>query len=496
MVEQPYEDLFYQPAWRRAGAARGTASAAGGTWLLFEHDEGGLKGLGTLLAEAGGEPVFVRPGAAFRRGPATATIDPRSPDHHHDLIDQVGGGLRGVVHAWASDQSGEPEEPSPSGLLSALYLVQALVRTEVARRTRLFLVTRGAQSVRPAGDSVAPAQTTMWGLGRSAAFEHPTLRTALIDLDPEPGEQEVDLLAHELLSESGAEEVALRGHDRYVCRLARLEMPRPSTPQVSMREDGGYLIVGGLGGLGLTTARWMAQRGAGRLALMQRRAPDADGLREVEALRRTGATVEVVQGDVTDADDVARALSAAGRECDLRGVVHSAAALDDAPIVSQTGERFETVLSPKVRGSLNLHRQTASAELDLFVLFSSGASFIGPPGQSNYSAANNFIDGLAARRRADGLPATAVNWGAWSEVGGAARLGLMSVLERFGLAPISPSEGMVCLERLIAAGVGQALVLKADWTRFVDAVWLGDGPPLLAELDGRETPAQPREHRP
>jgi NAD(P)-dependent dehydrogenase (short-subunit alcohol dehydrogenase family) len=215
---------------------------------------------------------------------------------------------------------------------------------------------------------------------------------------------------------------------------------------------------------------------------MQRSSPAEDGNRALQRLRGLGATVEVVQGDVTNEEDVARAVALAGKGATLRGVVHSAAALDDDLIVRQSAERFETVLAPKVRGALNLHRQTASAELDHFVLFSSGASFMGPPGQSNYSAANNFIDGLVARRRVDGLPGLAVNWGAWGEVGGAVRLGLMKTLGRFGVAPISPADGMAALERLMEANVEQAAVLRVDWPRFVERVWLGDTPSLMREL--------------
>ena len=101
----------------------------------------------------------------------------------------------------------------------------------------------------------------------------------------------------------------------------------------------------------------------------------------------------------------------------LRGVIHSAMVLDDGVILQQTLERLHRVMAPKAQGAWNLHRCSEGRELDFFVLFSSAATLVGAPGQSNYTAANAFTDELVRYRRQRGLPASSIAWGAWANVG-------------------------------------------------------------------------------
>ena len=137
--------------------------------------------------------------------------------------------------------------------------------------------------------------------------------------------------------------------------------------------DGTYLITGGLGGLGLTVARWLVEHGARHLVLMGRSAPSVAAREILDELEKAGARVVVSAVDVVRGEQVAGALDEARRELPpLRGVVHAAGVLDDGILTQQTRERFEMVMAPKVRGAWNLHRLTPDDELDFFVLFSSG----------------------------------------------------------------------------------------------------------------------------
>lgn len=192
-------------------------------------------------------------------------------------------------------------------------------------------------------------------------------------------------------------------------------------PQGRFRSDATYLITGGLGALGLSLAEFMAQRGAGALALAGRSAPRVEASRRIAAIRARGVRVEVVELDVADAQQVDRALSRLRHTMPaLRGVVHAAGVLDDATIANLTASQLERVLAPKIDGARHLDAATAGDTLDLFVMFSSAAALVGNAGQAAYAAGNAFLDALAVARRRRGRPGLSVQWGPFTEIGLAA----------------------------------------------------------------------------
>ena len=224
-----------------------------------------------------------------------------------------------------------------------------------------------------------------------------------------------------------------------------------------IRDDGAYVLTGALTGLGLTTARWLAENGARRLVLLGRRAPGAEAQAAIAEIEALGAAVRTAQVDVGDTAALAALLAAVRADMGpIRGVMHAAGVLDDGMLSEQTLERFARVMAPKVRGGWALHELTLKDPLDFFVLFSSGASLLGSPGQSNYAAANGFLDGLAAHRHARGLPALSVNWGSWADVGMAAGVGADHHRRwaAMGLEMITPEWGMEMLGSMLASGAG------------------------------------------
>jgi phthiocerol/phenolphthiocerol synthesis type-I polyketide synthase C len=263
------------------------------------------------------------------------------------------------------------------------------------------------------------------------------------------------------------------------------------TRHPALKADGTYLISGGLGGLGLTVADWMARHGAGHLVLLGRRG--AAGAEEaVRSLQGRGARVVVKQADVADAGQMGRVLGEIDRELPpLRGIIHAAGVLDDGVLRQQTTERFRAVARPKVHGAWNLHRLTEGRPLDFFVCFSSAASVLGSPGQGNYAAANAFLDGLAQYRRAKGLPGLSINWGPWAEVGMAARQDRGKNLAQRGMQSLEPSQGLAVLDRLLrldVAQVGAFRVSARQWRQFYQ---LAGERPLLEALAREGSTAEP-----
>lgn len=232
--------------------------------------------------------------------------------------------------------------------------------------------------------------------------------------------------------------------------------------------SGAYLVMGGTGGLGFATARWMVARGARHITLASRsstlgEAACAEVARWQEAL---GVKTRVVSCDVTNAAAV-RALVAQIAACGtpLKGVLHSAMHIDDGLVRNLDDARFEAVLAPKLAGAWNLHRATLDCALDFFVVYSSATTALGNPGQSSYVAANSFLEALVEMRRAANLPGTYMAWGPLDDVGFLARNEKTreALQSRIGGASISSDEALVALEHVLLTGAAGEAVVRLDW---------------------------------
>jgi acyl transferase domain-containing protein/SAM-dependent methyltransferase/acyl carrier protein len=248
------------------------------------------------------------------------------------------------------------------------------------------------------------------------------------------------------------------GEDRAVAQ-------RPARKAL-VRANATYLVTGGLGGLGLAVARWLAEQGAGQVALMARRAPTDAEQRQLAEIRRTGARIELYSGDVANADDVKSVLrSIRSTDKPLTGVFHLAGTLDDSFVQSQTVDKMTRVFSAKACGAWLLHQATLDDSLDYFVLFSSAAAAFGSAGQANHAAANAFMDALARHRHAVGLVGQSINWGPWSGIGAAAARDVAQRVGLDGIGMLTPTEGMRLFEQVLISQHPQLLAVRLEWDR-------------------------------
>ncbi|MDJ1133667.1 type I polyketide synthase [Streptomyces iconiensis] len=222
-------------------------------------------------------------------------------------------------------------------------------------------------------------------------------------------------------------------------------------PGGRFRADGGYLVTGGLGALGLSLAEFLAANGAGALVLLGRSGPGPAATERIEALRAAGTEVRTVRCDVADGDALRAALDdVRGHLPPLRGVVHAAGLLDDATVRNLTPRQLERVLAPKAAGANHLAAATEGDPLDFFVLFSSAAALVGNAGQAAYAAANAYLDAFAQSRRSRGLSALSVQWGPFTDVGLAAADGRRGVrLQERGMGGFAPEEAWAALVRML-----------------------------------------------
>ncbi|WP_410608408.1 SDR family NAD(P)-dependent oxidoreductase [Amycolatopsis sp. lyj-109] len=294
------------------------------------------------------------------------------------------------------------------------------------------------------------------GLIRTVQSEHPG-RLVLAHLDEGGAELLPSVLA------SGAPEVAVRGAELFVPRLARAA--GADAGGAALDPEGTVLVTGGSGTLGrLVARRLVSHHGARHLLLVSRRGGEAPGSAEfVAELAASGARVSVAACDVADFDALAAVLAEVALERPLTAVVHTAGVLDDATVGSLTADQLARVLRPKVDAAWNLHRLTRDGRLAAFVLFSSIAGLVGNAGQANYAAANTFLDALAQYRRAHELPATSLAWGLWDSVDGmAGSLGAADVARwrRSGIVPLRPELGLELFDA--ALGSAEPLLVPAE----------------------------------
>ena len=244
--------------------------------------------------------------------------------------------------------------------------------------------------------------------------------------------------------------------------------PREAVSPLALKADATYLVVGGLGGFGLETARWLVGLGAGNLVLTSRRGAADDAVKaEIAEIEKLGAKIVVEACDVADEKATKALLAKLAKEMPpVRGVLHTAMVLEDVLISNLDAEKIRKVLAPKVAGAYILDQATRDLDLDLFVMYSSATTIVGNPGQANYVAANGYLEALAAKRRDEGLPGLAVAWGAIGDAGYLARNAEVNEMlaRKIGRHTLAARDALDGLERLLIHYHGStAAFAHLDW---------------------------------
>ena len=357
-----------------------------------------------------------------------------------------------------------------------------------AAGSRLVVVTRDATG--PVPDLAGAA---VWGLVRTAQSELPG-RVVLVDVDTRP--ESLRILPQAVAT--GEPQLRVRDGQVTVPRLAAAG-DASATKGASGSENtfaaeeafgagGTVLITGGTGALGAELARHLvAEHGVRRLLLTGRRGPQAPGSEELRReLQELGARVAIVACDAADR----AALAEVVRRCEppLTAVVHAAGVLDDGVLDSLTPERMAAVLRPKADAAWNLHELTRDTGLSAFVVFSSVSGLLGRPGQGNYAAANAFLDALAHRRAAEGLPTLSLAWGPWEHAGGmAAGQPGQRPQSREVLVPLSTRQGLALFDAALRSTEPVLAPILLDRAALRSGA--GHVPPLLRGLVRRSRPA-------
>ena len=431
----PESDWLRRPVFRAQELTAKATPPADARWLCVGG--GALAAaFAAAVRTAGGAAAELRHGDHERRDGDVFTLpldDSAAIDRALQQVSAAGAPTR-ILFAVALD------EDDPVRLVRAsTALWQALGRAALTSGVRCLAVTQGA--ARTAGEAVPrPSGAVVAGFLRVVPREYPNVRTRCVDVDAE-ALAATDTLVAALRREVEADDqplaVALRGARRHVQELAAVDAESDGDRARSpWREQGVYLLSGGLGGIGLVLAEHLARQAKARLVLLgrrglppralweewlQQRAGDrvAGLVRRVRDLERLGAEVQVAAADVTDRDAIAAVVrDARTRFGGLHGVVHAAGVLDDGLIQTRTLQQTERMLRPKLTGARVLDEATADHPPELFVVFGSTSGLAGIPGQCDYAAANAGLDAFATwRSGARPGRSLSVDWGIWQDVG-------------------------------------------------------------------------------
>ena len=397
------------------------------------------------------------------------------------------------------------------------HLGKALLTAKIKLPWGLALHTQQAFAVDGSESRIDPLGTASAALASVLGMENQHLPCRILDTAPASDDAGAQAIARQLLATPAGRPLALRAGKIWVREMHALRLaadtvpetagadaattpatnpainatsnpasnpasneasnaaPQPATNRAALRTDGVMLVTGGLGGLGLATAAYLADKGKHKVVLLGRSAlaprsewaalangNDKQAAKDVakyaalNTLSGKLGALDYMACDIGNASELDAVLARVRAEHGpIRGVFHLAGVAGDGFLLRKTFERFDAVLKPKLEGSVNLYRATAQDDLDAFVLFSSITAVTGGEGQGDYAAANAFMDGLAWQARQDGRKLLALNWPSWKQIGMAADF---AVDERHTpFVALNPEDAFARLDRVRAHGLVQIL---------------------------------------
>ncbi|WP_139487918.1 SDR family NAD(P)-dependent oxidoreductase [Brevibacillus dissolubilis] len=452
--------VYYQPLWEeRESAAQADLSSR---ILLLDTDENQWN----RLTERGIAAVLVKPGEAFAAvGERSYVINPLQQESYDELLDALERKdllPEGIIHQW-STEAFYTEEASlcvqlDSGIYSLFHLSKALLRKKPKHPVKLLYAY-------PTQEVAEPQYAGVSGFAKTIRQEQSAWYWKTVEINGS-GDASLDLLLNEL--QAADDEVCIRYQDgkRYV---KQFRVMKPNGGQsIQLRENGTYLITGGLGGLGLIFANDLAGRGKGRLVLTGRSELTPETTAIIQQLQEKGAEVLYLQADVSNREEVEQLVSeATARYGEIHGVIHAAGVLRDSYLVNKTKEQMQDVLASKVYGTLWLDEATKEQNLDFFVMFSSIMSVLGNLGQADYAYANGFMDSYAEYReslREGGVrkgKTVSINWPLWKEGGMQVDESTLALMEKtLGMAPMPTESGIQAFGDALALQVNQLVVME------------------------------------
>ncbi len=489
---------FYIPVWKQTrlrdlpqiDEATGSATH----WLLFGSASDLDTALWRRLVEQGHAVSVVLAGSSFAAlDDGTYTIDPRQPADYLTLLQALEHREQTphkIVHLWSATAPADAaadsfDDDQDRGFYSLLFLAQAVAKHGRVDTLTIDVITSGAHSLTNP-ETVAPGKATLLSMCRVIPQEYPNITCRNIEImPPRMHSRQAAWLVEQLVAECSSQPtelvVAYQSHARWAQTFDPVVLEEPSPRQLRLRPGGVYLITGGLGGVGLALARYLAATVQARLVLLGRSAlPERERwaewlqttddqdvtsrkIRQLQELEALGAEVWAVSADVADAARMAEVLAEVDRRFGtLHGVIHGAGVVGAQTfrtIHEATREHCETQFHAKVRGALVLSRLLGNRSLDFCIALSSIASVLGGIGLAPYAAANLAMDAIAQRQSCTtSIPWISVNWDGWQV--GELQVQPNSLGSALTSLAMTPAEGAAAFARIISTTTGAQVIVS------------------------------------
>lgn len=445
-------DWFYVPSWKRSPLSVSQLEHLQGSVLLFINECNLGSQLAKELKNEFQKVIVVKIGESFKKeNQGSYTLNPRQSKDYETLLAELGDIPKTIVHLWslaekshAASELAGIDQALDLGFYSLLFLAQAFCKQNVTDRFQLIVISNNMQDV-TAEEKLRPEQATLIGPIRTIPKEYPYLNCRSVDVVIPQSEtwQEKQLIRQlqaELKVKSDQQIIAYRKQHRWVQTFESVRLENSDGGIQRLKEGGVYLITGGLGGIGLALAEYLALTVKVKLLLTGRsdfpaqthweqwlathEAQDNTSckIQKLQAIEKLGTKVLIVNADIANLEQMQNAIAQAlERFGQINGVIHSAGVPGGGVIQLKTPEIAQKVLVPKIRGTLVLDALFKDVQLDFFIFCSSLSSILNDFGQVDYCAANAFLDAFAHHKTSEnGIFTVSINWDAWQEVGMAA----------------------------------------------------------------------------
>lgn len=477
------QDVYYEVGWKNTEMNLQFPDHSSWNILVLGDDTKIAQSLVTAFKASGTHVIGVRAGNGYNRiDSENFTIGASEEDYTKLFAALKDRGITHIIHLLTMAENADIndldsfESMKEKGVYSLFYITRALMANMKNQKTEIVLISDYVNEVTGEEDRINPHNAAMFGLGKAVGMECGNLNLRCIDIDKETT---VENIFMELGARDKAYIAAYRKNKRYIEEFRRLDIEREDR-EFNIRENGVYVITGGIGGIGLEAARYIASKNRAKICLINRSAfpgketwdviledgsnkKACDRIRSVREIESIGSEVTLYSADVSKENELAEVLNKIrekhGR---INGIIHCAGVAGDRIITTRKEkERFEKVIAPKMQGTWLLDRLTEQDILDFFILFSSISTLVTGPGQGDYTAANSYMDSFAAFRNKKDKRTLAINWPAWKETGMAADLGFADT--EAILKPISTFNAVNAFESVLVTRLKRVVIGEPDY---------------------------------
>lgn len=454
-AENNKTDIYYHSVWQ--DSALQEKPEALDQLIIFGNDKNLLQQSMAVFDVKG--PVFlITPGAGYQViSRNQIQIDPGNPEDYLKMVQYLKDekiNIKNILYLWNFDVDKLASiDPVDNGVTTILRLTKAILSKRAYKSVRL-LYCYPTESVH-----MTPYHTLIGGFARTLVYENPNMRFYTMGVDKRNTDEIISLALKEFTSENSCklQEISYRAGNRLerkIVSFADQDLFSQGTATL-LRKNGVYLITGGAGGLGFIFARYLSEKFNATILLIGRSKLNSQIEDKVAAIQSYGGQCAYFSADITKSDELLKVFSEIkNSHTNIHGVIHAAGIIEDAYILLKKEDSFCRVINTKVKGLVNLDSATRDEKLDFFVMFSSIAALMPNQGQSDYAAANSFLDSYAELRnrlkdenKRSGV-SLAINWPLWAQ--GGMRVTPEEeahLLHEFGMKPLEEELGIAIFEQ-------------------------------------------------